>query len=153
MLILFHAKIIIIILFILYFKVRNYFHHNGPNQVSPAPYTIPSCNGYLVSTNENIKTVSGKYIDNAHLKEDDNFFHNDKSHYDYPLHDVDGKGQEKQRDKEETYSPSRTYHNENQIHRELSIFCAKHAFLFKLSIILYRYSYFLLLIFSFYGVT
>ena len=68
--------------------------------------------------------------ENVQLKEDDNFFHNGKSHYDYPLHDFDGKGLEKQRDKEETYSPSRTYHNENQIHRELSIFCAKHVCLF-----------------------
>ena len=74
-----------------------------------------------MSTNENIKTVSGNCIDNAHLKEDDNFFHNGKSHYDYSLHDFDGKGLEKQRDKEETYSPSRTYHNGNQIHRELYI--------------------------------
>ena len=83
-----------------------------------------------MSTNENIKTVSGNCIDNKHLKEDDNFFHNGKSHYDYSLHDFDGKGLEKQRDTEETYSPSRTYHNENQIHRELSIFCTKHISLF-----------------------
>ena len=99
-------------------SVRHYFNHNGPIQIKPTPYIIPSCNGYVVPRQENVKTISVNYAEDAHLKEDCNFSHINKSHYDYPLRDSDGKGQEKERDNEETFSPYTARNDENKIYRE-----------------------------------
>ena len=102
-------------------KVRHYFHHNGPIQVKPIPYTIPSCNGYIVEKDENIQTFKVNYIKSTSSKEDTNFSHQDKSHYDYSQCDFDGKAIEKQRDNEQTFSPSKTCNNENNTYREYLI--------------------------------
>ena len=98
-----------------FFKVRHYFHHNGPVQVKPTPYTIPSCNGYVMPSQEQIHAFRINCAENVQLKEDDNFFHNNKRDYDYPLRDFDGECNEKHtRDSEETFSPSATFIADNK---------------------------------------
>ena len=102
-------------------KVRHYFHHNGTIQVKPAPYTIQACNGYVVPKDGNIQTLRINYTNSPLSNEDNNFFHQNKSNSAYPLRDFDVKSIEKQRDNEETFSPSKTFVNENSTYREYLI--------------------------------
>ena len=63
----------------------------------------------------NIHAFRINCAENVQLKEDDNFFHNNKRDYDYPLRDFDGECNEKHtRDSEETFSPSATFIPDNK---------------------------------------
>ena len=64
---------------------------------------------------EDIHAFRINCAENVQLKEDDNFFHNNKRDYDYPLRDFDGECNEKHtRDSEETFSPSATFIADNK---------------------------------------